>query len=151
MIAFLRSTSSFDTFSSTYIYGTVLSWIPSSCNTIVFTCFGYSASSYIIFLLSSSFFFFIFYLCYSKRFFLSSWFSTFGFSSNSSLGSSFFTSSTFSSTTSSFGGIIYSTYFFWVPLKGGRSPSFVDAPMDAPTPIGFSFLVIFGLLSAVLT
>lgn len=75
MISFRRSISSFATFYSFSFYyiGYVLSWIPSSCSTILctFCCCWCECSSSSIFLRYSSFFLLIFSRCSNKRFFLS--------------------------------------------------------------------------------
>lgn len=119
--SFLRSISSFETFSSGSFYpGWTLSWIPSSCSTMFITLFwGYASSN--IFFLSSSFFFLIFSLCSNNLFFRSSWLST--------LLSSFLTY--FSFTTFSAGGSYFfssGSLTFVVPRKGGKSFKFEASP-----------------------
>lgn len=76
MSSLRRSSSSLFTFSFFYSSGarSCVSWMPSSCSTIVCTCpaAGFDYYSAICFLRYSSFRFRIFSLCYSSRFLRSS-------------------------------------------------------------------------------
>ena len=137
--AFLLSIYSDATFysGSFYSWGKVLSWIPSSCNTIFVTFFWlFDYSSYIIFLLSYYFFFLILSLCSINLFFLSYCASTFDYSRFYSVSYSFFIYS-FYYGFEIIGASYYTNYFLGAPFKGGNSLSFGFYP------IGFNFFFLF--------